>query len=78
MTVDAIKDAIQRLPEPDKRELAEWLDEEFPLGASGRDVHEAIAIGLAQLDHGEGISGDMAQARLQKRKADWLAQRPPQ
>jgi hypothetical protein len=39
MTVDAIKDAIQRLPEPDKHELAEWFDEEFPLGASGHDVH---------------------------------------
>lgn len=32
-----------------------------------------ISRGIAQLDSGEGTSGDLARARLQKRKADWLA-----
>ena len=36
-------------------------------------INEKIARGVAQLDRGEGVSGDVAQARLQQRKADWQA-----
>jgi antitoxin ParD1/3/4 len=38
-------------------------------------INSKIARGLAQLDSGEGISGDLARARLQERKAAWLAER---
>ena len=37
-------------------------------------LNEKIARGLAQLDRGEGIPGDEARARLQERKAAWLAE----
>ena len=36
-------------------------------------INEKIARGVAQLDRGEGVSGDAARARLQGRKADWQA-----
>jgi antitoxin ParD1/3/4 len=46
---------------------AEWLTD-------NRDaINEKIARGVAQLDRGEGISGEDARARLQRRKADWQA-----
>ena len=34
-------------------------------------INEKIARGIAQLDRGEGVSGEVARARLQQRKADW-------
>jgi Arc/MetJ-type ribon-helix-helix transcriptional regulator len=44
----------------------EWL-------AENKDaINEKIARGIAQLDGGEGVSGEAARARLQQRKADWL------
>ena len=46
---------------------AEWLIE------NKLAINEKIARGIAQLDRGEGVSGDVARARLQRRKADWLA-----
>jgi Arc/MetJ-type ribon-helix-helix transcriptional regulator len=48
---------------------AEWL-----VGNKAM-IHEKIARGVAQLDRGEGVSGEVAQARLQRRKADWQAGR---
>ena len=36
-------------------------------------INEKIARGVAQLDRGEGVSGDVAHARLQRRKEDWQA-----
>ena len=38
-------------------------------------INEKIARGVAQLDRREGVSGDVAHARLQRRKADWQARR---
>ena len=38
-------------------------------------INKKIARGIAQLDRGEGVSGDVAHARLQRRKADWQARR---
>ncbi|HEV2990339.1 MAG TPA: type II toxin-antitoxin system ParD family antitoxin [Candidatus Angelobacter sp.] len=47
----------------------EWLQE-------NREIMNAkISSGLAQLDSGEKISGDLARSRLQERKAAWLAER---
>jgi hypothetical protein len=73
MTVDAIKEAIRQLPEPDRRKLADWFEEEL-LPESPEDIHEQIGLGLAQLDRGEGIPGDQSRARLQDKKAAWLDQ----
>jgi len=44
----------------------EWLTE------NKEAINEKIARGIAQLDSGEGVSGEVARARLQQRKADWL------
>lgn len=47
----------------------EWLQE-------NRSIIEAkISRGIAQLDSGQGTSGDLARARLQERKSEWLANR---
>jgi Arc/MetJ-type ribon-helix-helix transcriptional regulator len=48
---------------------AEWLI------ANKVAINEKIVRGVAQLDRGEGVSGDVARARIQRRKADWLAGR---
>jgi hypothetical protein len=76
MTVDAIKEAIRQLPERDRRELADWFEEEL-LPQSPEEIHEQIGLGLAQLDRGEGIPGDQSRARLQDKKAAWLDQQQP-
>lgn len=47
----------------------DWLQE------NREAINAKIARGLTQLDSGEGISGDLAGARLQERKAAWLAER---
>jgi hypothetical protein len=36
-------------------------------------INEKIARGVAQLDGGKGVSGDVVRTRLQRRKADWKA-----
>jgi antitoxin ParD1/3/4 len=43
-----------------------WLQENNDL------INEKIARGLAQLDRGEGVGGEVAQKRLQRRQSDWL------
>jgi hypothetical protein len=49
----------------------EWL-------AQNKEViHEKIERGIAQLDRGEGISGEELRGRLEKRKAAWLAEQKP-
>jgi antitoxin ParD1/3/4 len=47
----------------------DWLQE------NKEAINAKISRGLAQLDAGEGISGDLARTRLQERKAAWLAER---
>jgi putative addiction module CopG family antidote len=47
----------------------DWLQE------NREAINAKIARGLGQLDSGKGISGDLAHARLQERKASWLAER---
>jgi Arc/MetJ-type ribon-helix-helix transcriptional regulator len=44
----------------------EWLAE------NKEAINEKIARGIAQLDRDEGVSGEVAKARLEQRKADWL------
>jgi hypothetical protein len=46
----------------------EWL-------AQHKDtINEKIERGIAQLDRGEGISGNQLRERLEKRKTSWLAE----
>jgi antitoxin ParD1/3/4 len=56
----------------------EILHEEEELLAHETDaVAEQIASGLAQLDRGEGIPGEVAHARPQQQKADFLREQSP-
>jgi Arc/MetJ-type ribon-helix-helix transcriptional regulator len=43
-----------------------WLEENKAL------IDDKIRRGIAQLDAGQGIPGDLARERLQQRKAQWL------
>jgi antitoxin ParD1/3/4 len=43
----------------------EWLAE------NKEAINEKIARGIAQLNRGEGVSGEVARAQLQQRKAAW-------
>lgn len=47
-------------------------DEEHLLQEHKEAIHEAIGDGLAQLDRGEGIPGDVSRKRLQEKKARWI------
>jgi Arc/MetJ-type ribon-helix-helix transcriptional regulator len=40
-------------------------------------INQKIERGIAQLDRGEGISGEELRARLEERKAAWLAEQQP-
>jgi hypothetical protein len=77
MSVEAIKQAIQALPETDRRALADWLEAEFPPGEDSGAAHEMIGLGLAQLNRGEGIPGEDSRARLREKKAAYLARQSP-
>jgi hypothetical protein len=77
MTLEAIKEAIQQLPEPDRRQLADWFEDELLLTEDPELIHEKIGIGLAQLDRGEGVPGEVSRAWLQDKKEAWLKQRLP-
>lgn len=47
----------------------EWLQE------NREAISAKIARGLAQLDAGQKVSGDVVRIRLQERKAAWLTER---
>ncbi|MDQ2950206.1 MAG: type II toxin-antitoxin system ParD family antitoxin [Acidobacteriota bacterium] len=47
-------------------------DEEHLLQENKDAIHRAIGEGLAQLDRGLGIPGDVSRARLQEKKAAWI------
>jgi antitoxin ParD1/3/4 len=52
-------------------------DEEYLLQESKHSIHEAIGDGLAQLDRGEGVPGEVSRANLQRRKAAWIDDHKP-
>ena len=54
--------------------LAAQSEEEDWLKGNWTDIEEELSIRLAELDRGEGISGDVSRARLQERKAAWIAE----
>lgn len=49
--------------------------EESWLRENREAINGKIARALTQLDSGEGIPGDSARARLQEKKAAWMAER---
>jgi hypothetical protein len=61
-TVDAIKEAIHQLPEPDRRELADWFEEQFLLRRALRRSNEK-SDWPCTVDRGEGIPGDQSRVR---------------
>ena len=64
-----VEEALKRLLQT-QEEQDRWLFE------SRAAIHAKIGRGLEQLDRGEGIPGDEARARLQKRKAALLKDDP--
>jgi antitoxin ParD1/3/4 len=52
-------------------------DEEHLLQENRDAIHNAIGEGLAQLDRGEGVPGEVSRARLQERKAVWIDAHKP-
>ena len=52
-------------------------DEEHLLHESKQAIHAAIGEGLAQLDRGEGVPGEVSRARLQEKKAAWIDTHKP-
>lgn len=61
----SVEEALGRLLQT-QEEQDRWLLE------NREAINAKIRRGLEQLDRGEGIPGDEAWARLQKRKAAWL------
>jgi len=54
--------------------LASQDAEETWLQENREAINAKISRGLTQLNSGQGTSGDLARARLQKLKAAWLAE----
>jgi Arc/MetJ-type ribon-helix-helix transcriptional regulator len=52
--------------------LASQDAEENWLSENRGEINQKIERGLAQLDRDEGVSGEVARAQLQQRKADWI------
>ncbi len=66
--------AFQSIDEVIHDALASQEAEEVWLQENKDAFNEKIALGLNQLARGEGVSGDVARARLQERKAAWKAE----
>ena len=52
-------------------------DEEHLLQENRDAIHNAIGEGLAQLDRGEGVPGEVSRARLQEKKSLWIDAHKP-
>ena len=75
---DVARGAYRSIEEFVERAVQLLHDEEALLH-EGRDaIHEQIGLGLAGLDQGHGMSGEVSQTRLQGKKADWLEQQQRQ
>jgi len=69
---DIERGAYQSVEEFVERAVQMLHDEEELLWENKDAIHQEIGRGLAELDRGEGISGEVSRARLQEKKADWL------
>ena len=66
--------AYQSPEEVIERALEVLRSEDEWLARNGEAINEKIERGIAELDRGEGISGEDLRARLGKRQAAWLAE----
>ena len=66
--------AYQNLDEVIERALEVLRSEDEWLTQNKEAISEKIERGMAQLDHGEGISGEDLRGRLEMRKTAWLAE----
>ena len=71
---DVQRGSYQSIDEYIERALQMLHEEEDLLAHETAAISEQIASGLAQLDRGEGIPGDVSRARMQGRKAAWQAE----
>jgi len=74
---DIQRGAYQSVEQFVERAIQLLHDEEHLLQENKDAIHQAIGEGLAQLDRGEGIPGDVSRARLQERKAAWIDAHKP-
>ena len=74
---DIERGAYQSVEQFVRRAIQLLHDEEHLLQESKEAIHAEIGDGLAQLDHGEGIQGEVSRARLQEKKAPWIDGRNP-
>jgi antitoxin ParD1/3/4 len=71
----AIRSGAYQSPEEVIARALEVLRSEDEWLAQNKEaIDEKIERGLAQIERGEGISGDELRRRLEKRKAAWLAE----
>jgi Arc/MetJ-type ribon-helix-helix transcriptional regulator len=75
---DLARGAYRSVEEFVERAVQLLHDEEAFLHESKDAVHEQIGIGLAQLDQGLGMSGEVSRTRLVGKKAAWLEQQQRQ
>ena len=54
------------------RALQSLATEEVLFQAHKEAIHHKIGRGLAELDRGEGLSGEASRAKLQEKKTGWL------
>jgi antitoxin ParD1/3/4 len=72
---EAIQSGAYQSPEEViERALEVLRSEDEWLARNEESINEKIERGIAQLDRGEGISGEDLRANLAKRKAAWLAE----
>ena len=64
----SVEDVIHDALASQEAETA-WLEE------NKSAISEKIGRGIAQLERGEGLSGEVVRARLERRKANWLKSR---
>jgi Arc/MetJ-type ribon-helix-helix transcriptional regulator len=75
---DAIQSGAYQSPEEViERALEVLRSEDEWLAQNVVSINERIERGIAQLNRGEGVSGEGLRARLGKRKAAWLAEQKP-
>jgi putative addiction module CopG family antidote len=74
---DIARGAYQSVEEYVERAVQMLHDEEDLLQENKDAIHQEIGRGLAELDRGEGIPGDVSRARLQEKKAEWLKRQRP-
>jgi len=75
---DVARGAYRSIEEFVERAVQLLHDDEAILHESRHAIHEQIGIGLAQLDQGHGMSGEVSRTRLRDKKAAWLEQQQRQ